>query len=705
VKFAREKRLLLGALALVAPLPLPLNEPRPSGVIGWGALACYLLAVIWFLDRVRRDQHRPLGTRALNLLGAGYVPFLVLDMLALGDGLLVRPMMHLALFALVAKLASLQRERDKWHAVLGIFFVFVTSMATSSSVGIGLYLAVMLVLWSAVLLRFTQFHVAAMLDDERATELLRETRLARVSTLAFLLAGAALVTVPLFFALPRLSTPYLFSGGGSGGVRYMTGFSDEVSLDVIGRVRTNQEVALRVEFQRPPLGEIRLRGAVYDRYADRRWERSGSHRRLARDLYGRFVLVDQPSSGQARFWLEPMASQALFVPTGSRWVAFERSLNEVRIDEGEGILLPFAPSQPLVYDVGFVESTSSVGRAPRLRADADLEEPTLHGAGLTTEIQALAREIAGSGDSLAQAQRVERHLATEYGYTLDFVGRGTSEDPISDFLFRYRSGHCEYFATAMVFMLRSVGIPARFVTGFLGSEPSALGYHIVRQSNAHAWVEAWIPGRGWQVFDPTPPAGRPVTQPQSLWALARQAHDFVVFHWDRYVISYGVADQTQLFDRVTARLRGWWQSLWGGEGASEPEAAPTTVTPLEEGLEGRKDERSRWSRTGWVVAVLFLVGALLWVVLDHRTRPTGARAYLRLRGALRDRGIPIEDAVAPIELRDRVARRFPNAGPAASRLIDLYLRESYGGATLTAAERQELEALLAQTRRELRKAS
>ena len=100
-------------------------------------------------------------------------------------------------------------------------------------------------------------------------------------------------------------------------------------------------------------------------------------------------------------------------------------------------------------------------------------------------------------------------------------------DPIGDFLFRYRSGHCEYFATAMVLMLRSQGIPARFVTGFLGGENNRLGYYIVRQSNAHAWVEAYLPDSGWTVFDPTPPAGRPAVAQRSLWSAIRQAYDFM----------------------------------------------------------------------------------------------------------------------------------------------------------------------------------
>ena len=119
--FGREKRLLLGALAFLAPLPLPLNEPRPEGVIGWPFLFVYLFAVGHFLRRAHRDEGRWLGNLALNLLGLAYIPFLVIDVTWLWQGKLVRPMMHLALFALATKLYSLRRERDKWHAAMGLF--------------------------------------------------------------------------------------------------------------------------------------------------------------------------------------------------------------------------------------------------------------------------------------------------------------------------------------------------------------------------------------------------------------------------------------------------------------------------------------------------------------------------------------------------------------------------------------------------------
>ena len=115
----------------------------------------------------------------------------------------------------------------------------------------------------------------------------------------------------------------------------------------------------------------------------------------------------------------------------------------------------------------------------------------------------------GQGTAAQRARRLESHLIDNYTYTLDFVGR-SPDNPIEDFLFRYRSGQCEYFASSMVLMLRSQGIPARLVTGFLGGEYNPFeGYYIVRDNNAHAWVEAYLAGAGWRIFDPTPPAGRP----------------------------------------------------------------------------------------------------------------------------------------------------------------------------------------------------
>ena len=159
--FAREKRILIGVLALVAPLPLPFNEPRPEGVVGFPFLLAYLGVVGYFLIRANRGEERWLQPWMLNLLGLAYIPILILDLSTLWQGQLVRAMMHLGLYALAVKLFSLTRERDKWHAVVGIFFVFLTSMATSANPFIILYLAVFTGLCLVQLTRFAFFHVAA----------------------------------------------------------------------------------------------------------------------------------------------------------------------------------------------------------------------------------------------------------------------------------------------------------------------------------------------------------------------------------------------------------------------------------------------------------------------------------------------------------------------------------------------------------------
>ena len=103
-----------------------------------------------------------------------------------------------------------------------------------------------------------------------------------------------------------------------------------------------------------------------------------------------------------------------------------------------------------------------------------------------------------------KAASIEAYLHTHYGYTLDLSGTPPTGDPLAYFLFTKRAGHCEYFASAMTVLLRSLGIPARYATGFLPGELNDLaGDYIVRASDAHAWVEVYFPGYDW--ITSTPP--------------------------------------------------------------------------------------------------------------------------------------------------------------------------------------------------------
>jgi protein-glutamine gamma-glutamyltransferase len=710
VSFGRQKRLLVGWLALLAPLPLPFSD-----VIGWPVLAVYTLGVLLFLARVRRDPAGWLPLWGMNVLGLAYLPVLAADMLVLHRGHLVAPMIHLGMFALLVKLFAMVRERDKWQVAIGIFFIFLAAMGTSVHPTIVLYLAAFLVLGLALLLRFACYHVLADFSrDDPGVGAVPLGRLMAAAT-AFIL----LLAVPLFATLPRLRSPYIIGRGNTSGlVQEAAGFSDAVTLDSIDQIRTSRAVVMRVQFEhnsaRPEADqEMRFKAASYDSYQEGRWRRTQARGLSPRRQGGRFVLAAGEPLRWLHVWLQPLHSRSLPLPVESLQV--EPQVAGIEIDQGGAVSLPFQPNTLREYRVGIGDRPMLLGATPAGPADLSLDM-----AGVTTRIAGLAARVAGRGSAAERAGRLERHLATAYAYSLDLGGRAADADPIESFLFTYKSGQCEYFASAMVLMLRAQGIPARLVTGFLGGEYNPFeGYLILRDSNAHAWVEAWLGDReGWQVFDPTPPAGRPEASAAGFWLLAHQAWDFMQFRWDRYVLTYGFYDQLELF----GELRSLWHGLLGmferGRETASPAGPAGTVADAAAGrAPGTAADSAwlrwlrwfRWSpwlrqqllrlRSPWVaagavgaLAALAAAALLLW----RRLRPPldSTLAYRRLRRRLDRAGLQVSPALAPLALGSLAAARFPAAAAATGRVVTFYVRESFGGRQLAAAEREALRAAL-----------
>jgi transglutaminase-like putative cysteine protease len=203
----------------------------------------------------------------------------------------------------------------------------------------------------------------------------------------------------------------------------------------------------------------------------------------------------------------------------------------------------------LIAQLNPAEPPEQEGPYPaRLRA-AYLQLPELD-----PRIPQLARYITESQITpYARATAIERYLRTEFGYTLELPAE-RPPDPLADFLFRRKKGHCEYFASAMAVMLRSIGIPARVASGFQsGLYNSVSHYYTVRASEAHAWVEAYLPGYGWATFDPTPPDPRAFGTLAGLW----QYVDALETFWNDWVIEYDVTRQLNLARSVQAE---WYRS-------------------------------------------------------------------------------------------------------------------------------------------------
>ena len=135
---------------------------------------------------------------------------------------------------------------------------------------------------------------------------------------------------------------------------------------------------------------------------------------------------------------------------------------------------------------------------------------------------------------------------------------------VDDFLLREKRGHCEYFAAGMVALMTAQGVPARIVGGYYGGRLNPLtGYFLVRREDAHAWVEVWD-GSKWMTYDPTPPSMRPGnTQGGLLSTYLAAINDSVNYFWDRYVLTYGFADQVALAAELMTRLRAALEATRG----------------------------------------------------------------------------------------------------------------------------------------------
>jgi protein-glutamine gamma-glutamyltransferase len=691
MSFGRQKRLLLGWLALLAPVPLPFNA-----VVGWPAVLLYMLGVCFFLHRASLDPPRWLPLWALNVLGLVYLPFFFFDLFVLSRGL-VQAVLHLGLFAVLVKLFALVRERDKWQASIGVFFLFLAAMGTSVHPTIVLYLAAFLALTLVLLTRFAFLHVLAGFGREDPT-------LARIPLRGFLVlatSAALVLAAPLFLLLPRVRAPFIVGRGtGSGLTLEAAGFSDQVTLDSIGRIRTSSEVALRVIEPGPPDldREMRLKAATYDLYQGSSWRRSPSRGELAPGRRLRFRLGPARAVRWATIWLQPLHSQSLPLPVETVFV--EPRSPMLMIDAGGAVSFPVPPLEVARYQVGLARTPVFAGAPPTGPAD-----PALDLAGVTPRITKLAVRMMGQGTDAERARRLENHLMDDYTYTLDFEGRSAA-NPIEDFLFRYHSGQCEYFASAMVLMLRSQGIPARLVTGFLGGEYNPFeGYFIVRESNAHAWVEAYLDGEGWRIFDPTPPAGRPIASSEGFLLLAQQAWDFVLFRWDRYVLTFGLYDQLQIF----SGLREMWSDFWsrfhhnqGPEGTAKPTNALDSFVPAA----STPDAPRHLPDVPLPLALgLTLAAAAAWI-LYLRLRPplTATAAYRRLRRRLGRTGPPLPDSAPPLTVCRETEARCPAAAEPTARVIGFYLRESFGGQALEDEELEAMKAALEEAESLMRKA-
>jgi hypothetical protein len=266
-------------------------------------------------------------------------------------------------------------------------------------------------------------------------------------------------------------------------------------------------------------------------------------------------------------------------------------------------------------------------------------------------VRELAAQVAGDARSpLAAALAVEGHLRTAYAYSTSTFAP-VRQDPVRWFLFDSRAGHCEFFASSMVMMLRALAVPARLQAGYAGGEGDGRGGFLVRESQAHAWVVAWI-GSRWAVFDPTPADGRPALIGEGIgWTLAGSWRQLEAV-WDRWVLTFSLADQVDLVRELGPALQAAarrWRSL------------------------------AAWTAAVAVALLLLrrLAPALGLLAPARRRGLDGALEGIASRA--RRQGVVSEDAATPRGLERAIGEAVPAARPPLHWLVARHERWRYAG--------------------------
>jgi protein-glutamine gamma-glutamyltransferase len=539
-------------LAATGGLDLP-------GVVGVG------LALLFRGYQLAARREFAIPHRWTNYLTLLYIFVYFVDYFFVSRGFLVATV-HLVLFLMLVRLFSLQRPRDHyWLAMLSFLMVLGATLFTVDSVFLFSFAGFLLI----AVITFVLMEMRHSLAEEHARA--QEPRIASAYgpwpqillataplLVMLILAGSFLI----FFLLPRVSSRYLSAYSPTGDLS--TGFTDRVQLGRIGQIQQSSAVVMHIEIQNDLQGryDLKWRGVALNRFDGKMWSNAFAPNWMRPASDGRYRLTapsDPPTSPPIpgrrihyRVVMEPLGTNVFFLTP--KPITLSGDYRQLSIDSG-GAVYNLDTDHPINRYEADSELVEPDQKALRLAPNAipgGMDE-YLKLPPLDLRISKMAEELTASAPSnYEKAAALERYLSTRFGYSLELPSN-VPEDPLAYFLFERKKGHCEYFASSMAVMLRSLRIPSRMVTGFRTGEFNDLtGKYVVRASNAHSWVEAYFPGSGWVSFDPTPAAGLPT---RSGWSRIQLYADAAASFWREWIINYDAEHQRALGQTAASNSR------------------------------------------------------------------------------------------------------------------------------------------------------
>jgi len=431
---------------------------------------------------------------------------------------------HFLFFASAVILLTLSRDRDYFFLYLISFAEFLTAATLTIDIAFGILFLFFLLSMVSTLILFEMRRSSARALIEgpvhplvtsrglKGTGMELFSRFPAGLMLATTLGVSCLIlilAIPLFVLLPRVSMGALNQPRGR--ARLVSGFSDRVELGRGGIVRESDAIVMRVRVSKPPEklpSSLKWRGLALEQFDGKTWRRGNGARQSVLTQARYYKLEELAQSTDLlyqTFFLEALTTDVVFA--SHKVLAVSDDLEILQRDSSGNLFASMHPLRKLRYAAISDRTQPVIDNIPENpNIPEEIQQSCLQLPALDPRIERLTQKVTQDAQNpYAKALALEAYLRNSYAYSLELPTVSQEKDSIALFLFESRQGHCEYFASALAVMLRQLGIPARLVNGFRAGEYNSIGKaFVVRQYNAHSWVEAYFSPNGWLELDPTP---------------------------------------------------------------------------------------------------------------------------------------------------------------------------------------------------------
>lgn len=465
-------------------------------------------------------------------------------------------------------------------------------------------------------------------------------------------------TIVFFIVLPRTTQRFL----GKSHMRGIktSGFSERVDFGSFGDVKLDPTVVMRVMFDRDIKPPYYWRGLALDHFNGISWINSLGEMSRIQKTGDEFIVspYKKEDAVEQKIYMEPIDSEIIFGLSEAS--AIKADVYYLIMDRSKGLYVPRKAARRINYSVYSVLSDSIPGTA---------NEKYLQIPKGFEKIKELAVNITKTAKTDEQkASAIELYLKNNYTYSLETAPPPSGTSPLEDFIFNTKKGYCEHYASSMVLMLRGIGIPARIVNGYYGGEKNEYGdYLIVRQSDAHSWVEAFISGR-WKRYDPTPAVF--AAQP----GLPALFFDSLNLTWSRYVVGFSYFDQREIIRGISSSFSFRYMPKMKIKGIKEF----MFFLP--------------------VLLLSLLIIYFVFIRIRFRKYSLVTQQYLKLTNIMKKKGMKISPATTSGEIRKHAGDFY--AGKEVAEFIMLYENHRFGNIKASSGDLKKYVSLLKMIKKE-----